>query len=161
LKNLILFTVVLFMFFYLALTNQPIAPTPSPTPTSTPTPTLSPTPKQTHKPPKVSRGAERENRILWVTAYWNGSCGKSPSHRLYGVTTSGQHTKEWYTVSCNPKELPLYTKVYIPYFRDKPNRGIFTVTDTGVERGKLDIYILTSRDCFEFGRKKLEVIILE
>jgi len=112
---------------------------------------------------KQDRGGERgERRIMEVTAYWEGSCGKAKSDPLYGITASGERVKEWFTIAAG-KELPMGTKVYIPHFRDKPNKGIFTVKDRGgmITNGHLDIYMTTAAACFEFGRQQLEVYILD
>ena len=80
----------------------------------------------------ISRGGER-SQIMRVTAYDLSyeSCKKHPDHPEYGETASGYMVKEWHTVAAGP-ELEFGTKVYIPYFKDKPNKGIFTVHDVVV-----------------------------
>lgn len=94
------------------------------------------------------------------------STGKRPWQKGYRITASGNKAQEWYTVAAGP-ELPFGTKVYIPYFKDKPNRGIFVVEDRGVGNGHLDVYfgdpvvdktaVLKAR---EFGRRQLEVWVM-
>jgi 3D (Asp-Asp-Asp) domain-containing protein len=108
----------------------------------------------------VSRGETSVK--MNVTAY-NESyecCGKKKDDPLYGITASGQKVKEWYTVAAG-SELMFGTKIYIPYFQDKPNNGIFTVTDRGVARGCIDVYMPAYEDCVDFGRRKLEVYVLK
>lgn len=116
----------------------------------------------------ASRGAELNSvpkrRIMEVTAYDLSyqSCGKHPDHPLYGITASGKYVEEWNTIAAGP-ELPFGTRVYIPYFKDKPNGGIFTVMDRGggVKNGRLDVYMKSYTECMEFGRRKLEVWVLD
>lgn len=112
--------------------------------------------KSQQKPPeaqKTNRGGERERKIMEVTAYWEGSCGKKPSDPLYGITASGKRVQDGYIAAWS-KEYPIGTKLYIPYF-DR----VFTVMDTGgdITEGRLDVYLPTAKDCFKFGRKWLEV----
>lgn len=112
----------------------------------------------------VNRGVEQPiKRTMDVTAYDLSyeSCGKYSNHPEYGITASGEIAKAWYTVAAG-KSIPFGTKVYIPFFKDKPNKGIFTVTDRGggVDDGQIDVYMKSYKDCIQFGRQKLEVWIL-
>src|SRR5690554_4028967 len=67
-----------------------------------------------------------------LTAYTlrEEECGKAPSHPAYGITARGTYVQEWQTIA-GPKELAFGTKIYIPYFKDQPNKGIFIVEDRG------------------------------
>jgi 3D (Asp-Asp-Asp) domain-containing protein len=117
------------------------------------------------KQDKADRGGERgTRRIMSVTAYDLSveSCGKLPNHPEYGITASGVPVKEWYTVASGP-ELPFGTKIFIPFFADKPNGGVFTVQDRGsaVKDGCIDVYIADNAACWEFGRQRLEVWVME
>jgi len=102
---------------------------------------------------KSDRGGERNRRIMEVTAYWEGSCGKKPSDPLYGITASGERVQDGF-IAAWLKEYPIGTKLYIPYF-DR----VFTVMDCGgdITRGRLDVYMGSAEECFEFGRVWLEV----
>ncbi|GAB6170594.1 hypothetical protein JCM15765_08690 [Paradesulfitobacterium aromaticivorans] len=121
-------------------------------------------------PHQISRGAPQiERRVMECTGYTDGkeSTGKTPADPAYGQTASQTKTEEWYTVAAGP-ELPFGTKVYIPYFKDKPNRGIFVVEDRGVGSGHMDIYLgdpsvdeTAVIRALEFGRRQLEVWILQ
>lgn len=120
--------------------------------------------KEFERMDKPDRGEPRgEKRIMEVTAYDLSyqSCQKYPDDPLYGVTASGEYVKEWYTVAAGP-EIPFGTQIYIPFFKDKPNSGIFTVQDRGggIDNGQIDVYIKDYNECMEFGRRKLEVYIL-
>ncbi|OPX46367.1 3D domain protein [Ruminiclostridium hungatei] len=111
---------------------------------------------------KISRGSA-DVRKMRVTAYDLSveSCGKRPSHPLYGITASGEPVKEWSTIATGP-ELPFGTRIYIPYFRDKPNNGIFVVADRGsaIKRNCIDVYMADSDACQEFGVKMFDVYVL-
>lgn len=112
-----------------------------------------------------SRGTDRvENRIMEVSAYDLSveSCGKPPGHPEYGITASGKRVQKWHTIAAGP-ELTFGTQIYIPYFKDMPNGGIFVVEDRGgaIKNGRLDVYIEDNAECFEFGRRELEVYILD
>jgi 3D (Asp-Asp-Asp) domain-containing protein len=111
---------------------------------------------------QISRGERGERRTMEVTAYdlSYASCGKHPSHPQYGITASGVHVTEWQTVAMGPS-IPFGTKIYIPYFADKPNGGIFIVEDRGgaITDRHIDVYIASNQECMEFGRRELEVWI--
>lgn len=111
---------------------------------------------------KISRGSADVRRMR-VTAYDLSveSCGKLPNHPLYGITASGESVEEWYTVAAGP-ELKFGTRVYIPYFRDAPNKGIFVVKDRGgaIKRNCIDVYMADGNACRVFGVKMLEVYVL-
>lgn len=89
------------------------------------------------------------------------SCGKPPDHPEYGITASGNRVKEWYTIACDPS-IPFGTKIYIPYFKDAPNRGVFTTEDRGgaIKGNKIDVYMKSHQACMNFGRRRLKVYIL-
>lgn len=111
-----------------------------------------------------NRGIVRQKTTFNVTAYTlrKEECGKSSDHPLYGITASGKHVTEWQTIAA-PKSIPFGTKVYIPYFKDMPNKGIFIVEDRGgaIKEGHLDIYMEEYSNAIKFGRRDLEVHILD
>ena len=126
---------------------------------------------------EISRGEEPiriERVVMECTAYTAGyeSTGKLPSDSDYGQTAISTpanpvYAREWYTVAA-PSEIPIGTEIYIPYFVDKPNKGIFVVEDRGggITTGKLDIYFgdpavddTALPRALEFGRRDLEVYI--
>jgi 3D (Asp-Asp-Asp) domain-containing protein len=115
------------------------------------------------KQDKSDRSGERgTRRIMEVTAYWEGSCGKAPDDPEYGITASGEYVQEWYTVAAGP-ELPFGAQIYIPYFAEMPNNGVFTVADRGgsIKDGCIDVYMKDYASCMEFGRQWLEVWLVE
>jgi 3D (Asp-Asp-Asp) domain-containing protein len=110
----------------------------------------------------ISRSGSR-SRIMRVTAYDLSyeSCKKYPDHPEYGETASGYIVQEWHTIAAGP-ELPFGTKVYIPYFKDQPNGGIFVVHDrgSGIKNGYIDVFMPDNDDCMKFGVRYLEVYVL-
>ena len=115
-------------------------------------------------PKPTSRGGDRPQKIsMRATAYDLSyeSCQKYPSHPEYGITASGERVQEWYTVAAGP-ELKFGTMVYIPYFKDYPNKGIFLVRDRGgaIHKNCIDIYIADHKAMDRFGVKRLDVYVL-
>jgi len=113
------------------------------------------------KPKEVqAQNAKKEYyEVYEVTAYTAGyeSTGKTKDHPLYGVTASGKMVQEWHTIAC-PRSMKFGTRIYIPYF-DKE----FTCEDRGnaITEGKLDIYIADLDKALQFGRRQIEVMIIE
>ena len=72
-------------------------------------------------------------------------------------TASGQRPR-WGTIAVDPNVIPLGSKVYVPYF-DK----VFIANDTGgIIRGTMiDIFMKSSVNMNNFGRRNLEIYVLE
>jgi 3D (Asp-Asp-Asp) domain-containing protein len=102
--------------------------------------------------------AKGNKRTFVVTAYTANveSTGKRKGSATYGQTASGKMVQANHTVSC-PKSLPFETKLYIPSLNNT-----YTCEDRGgaIVEGHLDIYIPELQDAQDFGRQKLEVIII-
>ncbi len=96
-----------------------------------------------------------------LTAYTAGkeSTDKDPSHPLYGITASGEKAEAWKTIAADP-HIPFGTVVYIPYFKYKPNHGIFVVKDRGgAIKGKhFDIFMPQLREALQFGVHRNEQV---
>lgn len=88
--------------------------------------------------------------------------GKYPGDPGYGITASGNYVQEWYTVAAGPG-IPFGTRIYIPYFADYPNGGVFVVQDRGGAIGdyNIDVYVYDKATALNFGRQSLEVQILD
>jgi 3D (Asp-Asp-Asp) domain-containing protein len=112
-----------------------------------------------HQVVTISSKDNKEYETYEVTAYTAGpeSTGKSPSHPLYGITASTKRVKENHSIAC-PRSLEFGTQIYIPFFDNT-----FTCEDRGgaIKEGKIDVYMPEIKDALEFGRKDLEVLILE
>ena len=130
--------------------------------TAEPTPIIAEEKPYSPETVDISRG-DREPVKMECTAYTlrSSECGKTPDNPWYGITASGEHVKEWHTVAAS-KNIPFGTKVYIPFFKDKPNRGVFTVLDRGGSVGpdNIDIYMEDLGEALGFGRRTIEVYIL-
>ena len=115
--------------------------------------------KLPHRGTEERPGKQPQYEIYEVTAYTASyeSTGKTPGHPLYGITASGTVAAEGQTIAA-PPTLPFGTKVYIPYF-DK----VFTVEDRGgaIQGKRLDVYMDDVNNALEFGRRNLEVLILD
>lgn len=108
--------------------------------------------------PLPSRPTEHKRTVYEVTAYTAGyECtGKRPGDKGYGITASGAKVRERHTIAA-PKDIPFGTKIYIPYFD-----ATFTVEDRGgaIKGKRLDVYIDDLSEAKAFGRRKLDVHIL-
>lgn len=73
------------------------------------------------------------------------------------TTASGQRPR-WGTIAVDPKVIPLGSKVYVPYF-DK----VFIANDTGgIIRGTMiDIFMTSSSQMYNFGRRNIDIIVLD
>lgn len=96
--------------------------------------------------------------IYEVTAYTSNaeSTGKSPGDPAYGITASGKPVVDGLTAACAPS-LPFGTRV------DIEGVGERVCTDRGgaITEGKLDIYMTEVSDARAFGRRSLEVRIID
>lgn len=75
----------------------------------------------------------------------------------HSTTATGQKPR-FGTIAVDPKVIPYGTKVYIPYF-DK----VFVANDCGgaIKGTKIDIYMNSSKECYKFGRRNIEIVVLE
>ena len=73
-----------------------------------------------------------------------------------GITASGIKVKENRTIAC-PPSLPFGLKLEIE------GMGIFTCEDRGgaIKGNHIDIYVLTKKEAFQFGRQNLTAKIVE
>lgn len=99
-------------------------------------------------------------KVMNCSAYTAYEGGKAVGSSGFGRTASGAYVQQWYTIAAG-KGLPFGTKVYIPYFKDKPNGGWFVVQDRGgaITDNRIDIYMETKSECTSFGRRNLECYI--
>jgi 3D (Asp-Asp-Asp) domain-containing protein len=97
-------------------------------------------------------------KIFEVTAYTAGeeSTGKQPGDDGYGITASGEHVRENYTIAC-PPSLPFGQRLEIEGVGER------VCTDRGgaIKEGRLDVYIAEIEEARQFGRQWLNVRILE
>jgi len=122
--------------------------------------------QENNKEEAAIKGNEEKSKInkndnmktFIVTAYTAGyeSTGKTKYDPTYGITASGEKVEEGITIAC-PKSMEFGTQVYIPFFNNT-----FICTDRGgaIKEGRLDVYMENLNDALEFGKRELEVKIL-
>lgn len=73
------------------------------------------------------------------------------------MTASGQRPR-WGTIAVDPRVIPLGSRVYVPYF-DK----VFIANDTGgiIKGTKIDIFMNSSSEMYKFGRRNIEIVVLD
>ena len=76
------------------------------------------------------------------------------------TTASGATPVAYYTVAAG-SSIPIGTVVYIPYFANYSNGGWFVVEDRGgaITDAHIDVYMDTTAECINFGRRNLEVYV--
>lgn len=105
--------------------------------------------KQSDKWGNLPKGQFKINASAYTAA--TDECGKND-----GITASGLKVKEKRTIAC-PKEFPFGAKIRIE------NMGVYTCEDRGgaIKGNKIDIYVETKKEAFEFGRQHLMAEIVE
>lgn len=75
----------------------------------------------------------------------------------YSTTSTGQKPV-WGTIAVDPKVIPYGTKVYIPQFG-----RTFIANNTGgaIKGNKIDIFMNTRKECYNWGRRTIEIQILK
>jgi len=89
--------------------------------------------------------------IMKATAYT-----KSKSEGTYkGITKSGTQVSRG-SVAVDPRRIPLGTKLYIEGY------GHAVACDTGgdIKHDRIDLYMETKKEAFEFGRRDVKVYIM-
>jgi 3D (Asp-Asp-Asp) domain-containing protein len=108
--------------------------------------------------PIVEVVAEAAWQTFEVTAYTAGeeSTGKQPGEDGYGITASGEHVRENYTIAC-PPSMAFGQRLEIEGVGER------VCTDRGgsIKEGRLDIYMTDLQDALAFGRQWLKVRIME
>ncbi len=90
------------------------------------------------------------------------SCGKRPGDRGYGITASGTYAKPG-TVAVDPRVIPLGTRMYIESADGSFVYGYCVAEDTGgaIKGNKVDLFFNTTSECYQFGRRSVNVYILD
>jgi len=93
-----------------------------------------------------------------ATAYTAGpeSTGKSPGMAGYGITASGMHVAHG-VVSVDPRVIPLGTHLYVEGY------GYSIAADTGsaIKGNRIDVYVDTLSEAYQWGRRTVQVYILD
>lgn len=113
----------------------------------------------------VSREDLKSARMITMTATAYDlsyeSCGKRPGDRGYGITASGMRARRG-VVAVDPRVIPLGTKLYIETPDGSIVYGEAVAGDTGgaIKGNKIDLFMDSRSECMAFGRRKVNVYIL-
>ncbi len=90
------------------------------------------------------------------------SCGKWPGDPGYGITASGTRAK-YGTVAVDPRVIPLGTRMYIESADGSFVYGYCVAEDTGgaIKGNKVDLFFNSYNECMQFGRRNVNVYILD
>jgi len=74
----------------------------------------------------------------------------------YSTTSTGQKPV-WGTIAVDPRVIPYGTKVYIPQFG-----RTFIANNTGgaIKGNKIDIFMNSKKECYNWGRRTIEIQII-
>ncbi|MFZ7132882.1 MAG: G5 domain-containing protein [Eubacteriales bacterium] len=110
----------------------------------------------------TSRGSKKFARTITVTATGYCPCSKCVGNHNGNITASGRASTAYRTVAAS-SSLSFGTNLFIPYFKNASNGGIFVVEDRGgsVSGNKIDIFFSNHQDALRFGRRTLKVYVLE
>lgn len=104
------------------------------------------------EPKPINKEENKNHMIMQASAYT-----KSREEGTYnGITRSGTQVSRG-TVAVDPRVIPLGTKLYIEGY------GHATALDTGggIKYNRIDLYMETKEEAFEFGRREVRVWIIE
>jgi len=113
----------------------------------------------------TSRGDTRFKKAITMssTAYdaTFESTGKNPGDKYYGITRSGTQVRPG-VVAVDPKVIPLGTKLYVKSLDGSKDYGFASAEDTGgaIKGNKIDLYFEDPADVKKYGRRKVQVYIL-
>lgn len=116
----------------------------------------------------TSRGdVSRYSKMITMTATAYtadyASTGKKPGDKYYGITASGTQVRPG-VVAVDPKVIPLGTKLYIQSTTNgRADYGYAVAEDKGsaIKGNKIDLYFETSKEVKSFGRRTVNVYVLE
>ena len=98
------------------------------------------------------------------TADINPATGK-PDDAWGGMTASGKQAVPGLTIAADLRVLPMYSRVYVEGTDafGKRYSGIYQVMDKGgaIKGNRIDIFMLTFDETYNFGRRKMKVYLLE
>lgn len=97
--------------------------------------------------------------LMMATAYTEAEGAFPSDHPAYGTTASGEKVRRG-IIAADTDVLPMHSKVYV---KADEWSGIYEVKDTGgaIVGNKIDIYVPTKDEAFKFGRRNVEVFVIE
>ena len=110
----------------------------------------------------VSGKSYKYSKKIMITATAYCACSKCCGIYADGYTADGSKATQYHTIAA-PQSYKFGTKVYMPYFKDKPNSGIFEVEDRGgaITGDKIDIYYDSHQEALKFGVRQIEMYVLK
>ena len=80
----------------------------------------------------------------------------------WNITKRGNKLIPYKYIAVDPKTIPLGTKVYIPYFKNYPNKGIFIADDVGgaIKGNRIDVLLRNDKEARTFGRRNIDLYII-
>jgi len=96
---------------------------------------------------------ENDNYIIMIATAYTKSIEEG-THK--GITRSGTQVSRG-TVAIDPRVIPLGTKIYVEGY------GHAECLDTGgdIKHNRIDLYMDSKEECFEFGRREVKVWIID
>ena len=93
-------------------------------------------------------------------------CGKLPSHPYYGYTASGIKIVPgtgMKVIAVDPNVIPLGTKVYVDGLNGAWDYGYAIAADTGsaIKNLKIDLYMDTHSEALSWGRRSVDIYVVE
>lgn len=90
------------------------------------------------------------------------STGKNPGDKYYGITRSGTKVRPG-VVAVDPRVIPLGTKLYVKALDGSADYGFASAEDTGgaIKGNRIDLYFESPKDVKRYGKRKVQVYILE
>lgn len=90
------------------------------------------------------------------------SCGKNPGDRGYGRTASGM-TAQRGVIAVDPRVIPLGTRLYIEATDGSADYGYAVAGDTGgaIKGNKVDLFMPSHSEAIKFGRRTVNVYVLD
>lgn len=112
----------------------------------------------------ASRGASLTySRVLIcnASAYDLSGCGKSPSDKGYGITSTGMKAQKG-VIAVDPSVIPYGTKLYIEAVDGSWTYGYAIAGDTGsaIRGNKIDLFFSSNAEAVNFGRRQAKVYVL-
>lgn len=131
--------------------NEPAAPVEQPAPVET-NPESDST--VTNETPQEAENAQTEKEITVTATAYTASC-----EGCSGITATGVNIKdnpEEKVIAVDPSVIPLGSKVYVEGY------GYATAADTGgaIKGNRIDVFIPEQQDAVNWGKKQVEVTIL-
>lgn len=88
---------------------------------------------------------------------------EATAYCIHGTTSTGVHTQRGVTIAVDPKVIPYGTKLHLYVHSTGEDLGYRIAQDCGgaIKGNRLDIYMDTASECKQWGRRKVDVYIVD